>query len=217
MKQYEKLYYILLLCDMCATLARLTLLFEQENVDLSCVYPQVHSTIHNIEKMKRHPGPYLSKVENMAASLGIEKRNEEKVKEVRDKFIVSLTDHLEERLEHIEVVSALSVLDLSRVPANQCTFHGDIEISQLSNHLQLPEDDVLFEWNDLKEKFNPVLSSCTRKFMLEKLHETKETTGIINPLMNKLLSIHQTLILSTAPVERVFSQVKLIVTEHRNS
>ncbi|KAH3836861.1 hypothetical protein DPMN_110237 [Dreissena polymorpha] len=34
--------------------------------------------------------------------------------------------------------------------------------------------------------------------------------------MTKLLSTHETLILSTAAVERVFSQVQLIVTEHRN-
>ncbi|KAH3887311.1 hypothetical protein DPMN_011326 [Dreissena polymorpha] len=34
--------------------------------------------------------------------------------------------------------------------------------------------------------------------------------------MTKLLSTHEKLILSTAAVERVFSQEQLIVTEHRN-
>ncbi|XP_045165902.2 zinc finger protein 862-like [Mercenaria mercenaria] len=216
MKQCDKLFYMLLLCDMCTTLARLTLLFERADIDLASIQPQIQLAVANLQNMKKRPGPYLSKVTTMAETLGISVQGENKIYQVRDKFIDAVVDHMEEHLEHSELISAMSVLDLSHIPADQATFHGDTDISQLAQHLELSEDDLLFEWNDIKEKFSGVLDKCTPKFMLAKLFETKETTGSIFPLMTCLLSVHESLILSTAPVERVFSQVKLIVTDHRN-
>jgi len=47
MKQYDKLFYIHLLCDICSVLSRLTLVFERDDVDLSAVQPQIESTVLN--------------------------------------------------------------------------------------------------------------------------------------------------------------------------
>ena len=52
--------------------------------------------------------------------------------------------------------------------------------------------------------------------MLKTLTSKKPTLGDMFPNMVKLLKVHESLIISTAAVERVFSKVKLIVTEHRN-
>ena len=51
--------------------------------------------------------------------------------------------------------------------------------------------------------------------MLKTLTSKKPTLGDMFPNMVKLLKVHESLIISTA-VERVFSKVKLIVTDHRN-
>lgn len=68
----------------------------------------------------------------------------------------------------------------------------------------------------MKEIFKEEMSSCTPGHMLRTLTEKKRTLGDIYPNMVKLLRVHESLIISTAGVERVFSRVKLIVTEHRN-
>ena len=52
--------------------------------------------------------------------------------------------------------------------------------------------------------------------MLKTLTSKKPTLGDMFPNMVKLLKVHGSLNISTAAVERVFSKVKVIVTEHRN-
>ncbi|XP_052242375.1 zinc finger protein 862-like [Dreissena polymorpha] len=216
MKKYDKLYYIHLLCDICTVLARLTLLFERADVDLSSVQPQLESTVVNLQRMKTRAGPFLSKVSSVAEKLGIEETDHDRVQTARNKFIDTLLEHLQERLDHSELITAMAALDFSHVTQEQIALHGEQEIIQLAGHLQLPEEELLAEWADLKVKFHANSEARSPKLILKQLSDKQELVGDLFPNIKKLLCAYETLILSTAAVERLFSQVKLIVTEHRN-
>lgn len=64
--------------------------------------------------------------------------------------------------------------------------------------------------------FRDEIERCTTRHLLTTLVDKKPTLGDMFPNVMKLLCISETLIISTAAVERIFSKVKLIVTEHRN-
>ena len=74
----------------------------------------------------------------------------------------------------------------------------------------------MFQWNELKDSFKEEIHECTQAKMLKTLTSKNPTLGDMFPNMVKLLKVHESLIISTAAVERVFFKVKLIVTEHRN-
>ncbi|KAH3718979.1 hypothetical protein DPMN_061807 [Dreissena polymorpha] len=111
---------------------------------------------------------------------------------------------------------AIAALDFSHVAQDQITLHGELEIIQLASHLHLPEEELLAEWADLKVKFHANSEARSPKLNLKQLNAKQDFVGELFPNIKKLLCAYGTLILSTAAVERVFSQVKLIVTEHRN-
>lgn len=215
MKSYNSIYFIHLLCDVCTSLSSLTRLFERNDVDLSIVEPKVQATMNSLQKMKDRDGPYLAKANVIAEELNITGETD-KVKDAKIKFLDELLQQLESRLENTEMINNLAALNLSQVSPDTVTFHGDHEVSQLAELFNLDVDETLFQWNELKEIFKEEMSSCTPGHMLRTLTEKKRTLGDIYPNMVKLLRVHESLIISTAGVERVFSRVKLIVTEHRN-
>ena len=217
MKTHDSIYFVHLLCDVCTSLSSLTRLFERNDVDLSVIEPKVQATINGLQKMKRKDGPYLAKRQSVIDELDINVEGLD-VTEAKNKFIDDLTEEMESRLENTEVITNLSALNLSQVPHDSFTFHGDHQVSQLAELFNLDEDDTLFQWNELKDvlRESDKLSDCTPGKILKKLTESKPTLGNMYPNIVKLLKVHETLIISTSAVERVFSKVKLIVTEHRN-
>ena len=91
-------------------------------------------------------------------------------------------------------------------------------MSQSAELFNLDGDDTLFQWNEFKDvlRESDKLSDCTPGKILKKLTESKPTLGNMYPNIEKLLKVTETMIISTSAVERVFSKIKLIVTEHRN-
>ena len=98
--------------------------------------------------------------------------------------------------------------------------YGNGEVEDLATHFQVPVDDTLTEWNSFKELLlslnldsrqmqGPDLLSCISKC-------TRKSSG--NPFPNVIffISVAAVLPLSTAEVERVFSDVNRTVTELRN-
>ena len=218
MKTYEKLYFIHLLCDVCTSLASLTKTFEREDVDLSIIEPRVTATLSTLRRMKERDAPHTSRVATVAQSLNIiaTEQTLQSIYNARDTFIDNLTKNIEDRLENTEVISHLSMLDLSQVNPDTATFHGDAAISYLTAHFNMDEDTTLYQWNDLKEFFKDQLHLCTPKYLLETLSKAIPAVGDMYPNVVKLLSIAESLIISTSAVERVFSRVQLTVTTHRN-
>lgn len=216
MLKFETVYYIHLLCDVCHYLDQLTQIFELETVDPSLVHTKVQSTIMNLTGMKRKAGPNLSSMKTVLEQLEIISPTSIKVIETKNTFLTLLVEQMEERLNDTELVAALAVLDLTQLNEESALFHGDHEITILAEHLGLCVDDTLVEWNDFKGVMKNMYEKSTPAFLLNHLTKLSRSTGKVYPNIYKLLTVHQSLILSTSPVERVFSSVKLVVTDHRN-
>jgi hypothetical protein len=92
-----------------------------------------------------------------------------------------------------------------------------LEIMDNAEHFKMDNDDLSFQWpsfitfiNDQSPDVRSMLNCITL------LLNDNFGLGELYPLILKLLSVAVVIPLSTAEVERVFSQVKLIKTEHRN-
>lgn len=95
-------------------------------------------------------------------------------------------------------------------------FHGDNDVQQLADYFGLDSDETLTEWTAFKEFFGDVNGTGTTNELLNTLLTAKPTVGEMFQKIVFYLCVHESLILSTAAVERVFSKVKLIVNDHRN-
>lgn len=123
---------------------------------------------------------------------------------------------MEERMENSTLVDHLSVLNLSTVNQECLTFHVDAAISSLAVHFSMDEDIILHQWSEFKEFFREKLELCSPKYLLDTLTKAQTRVGDLFPNIYQLLVIAESLIVSTSAVERVFSQVQLTVTTHRN-
>ena len=126
MKTYSSIFYIHLLGDVCSSLASLTRLFERNDVDLSVVEPKIQATISDLQKMKVKDGPYLTKAMTVANELFVEEAD---LTETKNKFLDELNDQMESRLRNTEIISHLSALNLSQIPPDAITFHGDHQVT----------------------------------------------------------------------------------------
>lgn len=217
MKNYRNLFFIHMLCDVCATVGSLTRLFEREDVDLSIIEPKLQATVAVLEKMKKHPGPYLSKVNAIAKDLQIQVIDDMKqINDNKDDFLNNLVENIEGRLENPELVTRLAALNLTQANKDTLSFYGDMEVCQLAEHFGLDEEETQRQWTEIKELFEKEVDKCTARHLLQTLSKKRLTLGNVFPEVVKLLSIAETLIISTSAVERVFSRVQLIVTTHRN-
>ncbi|XP_067670753.1 zinc finger protein 862-like [Haliotis asinina] len=219
MMSYQNFYFILLLCDVCSLLSGLTKMFERRDLDLRIVEPQMRSSLASLKKMKEKPGPYLSRVDQLGEQYKLEKVGSRRTDVSRSKtlFLDKLMENLEQRLKVTPILTSLSALDLRKAgDSSFLTFHGDAEITELAEHFGLDVEKTQLEWSQVKELFAEEVDTSSPSTILKTLTSLKPQLGDLYPNIVKLLSIRATVILSTSEVERVFSHVKLIVTEHRN-
>lgn len=221
-KRFDFFVMIHFLCDVLAVISKLTLTFERRDIALAVVESQVASTISALERLKRKPGgAHCRNIEKRAREIGIIVTEEEQKKfELNAKlFIDTLTKNIMERLDNLPIVTMLGIFDLSNY-ANGNIFYGTSEMSELAEFYNLDEDDLLEEWDKFKSLFHSeddsVKNQLTITYLIKALLDLEQSIGENFPNIKKLLSIANTLPVSTAEVERIFSQVKLILSNHRN-
>ena len=76
-------------------------------------------------------------------------------------FLDELNDQMESRFQNTEIITHLSALNLSQVLPDATTFHGDHQVTQLAELLNLDVDDTLFQWIELKYSFKEEIHECT--------------------------------------------------------
>lgn len=216
MKTYGNLYFIHLLCHVCESLAFLTKFLEKEEVDLLSIKPKVSRTILTLREMKTEDAKFTSSAESVANELNIIVSNDDKIAiiDAGNKFIDQLITNIEERMKNDDLISHLSALNLAEVDQDCLTLHGNEEISSLAEHFQMDKTSTSEQWDKFKEFFKH--STKDTKYLLETLAKEKAEGRECYPNIYKLLTIAETLVISTSAVERVFSQVQLKVTPHRN-
>ena len=122
MKTYSSIFLIHLLCDVYSCLSSLIRLFERNDVDLSIVEPKIQAAVSGLQKMKVKDGPYLTKSMTIANELFVEETD---LTGTKNKFLEELNDQTESRLKNTEIITHLSALNLSQIPPDATTFHGD--------------------------------------------------------------------------------------------
>ena len=105
-------------CDVLPDICKLSLVFQQREVDLLVVQAHFHATLDCISVYEDNPTPSLSALEaelrDSLRELGIRATPEKKVQfsnNVQKKYIQALEEHLESRLPDTELLDAFSIFD----------------------------------------------------------------------------------------------------------
>ena len=128
-------------------------------------------------------------------------------------YTVALCDCRFEDKEVINLLSILDTSDLESVPR----MHGLQQMEQLAAHYQTDRDDLTTEWTSLLDQLKDTAANYRTLPSVYKLLHT-EDIGLAAqlPLLTQLYAVAIALPVSTAGVERVFSQLKLMKTAYRN-
>ena len=123
-----------------------------------------------------------------------------------------LADHLESVPRMHGLLQMEQLADhLESVPR----MHGLLQMEQLADHYQMDSDDLTTEWTSLLEQLTDTAANDRTLPSMYKLLHT-EDIGLAAQLLTRLYAVAITLLGSTAGVERVFSQLKLMNMAHHN-
>lgn len=223
-KSFDFFQGIHFLCDVLNEITKLNLVFQAADVDIANIQPSVDNTLANLKRLKRRPGGTLCKnLAEKARSLGIIAPVGESSDFVLDAkvFIDNLVQNISTRMENSDIIAYLSILDL-RQPQNKkvdINSYGNSEIIELAEFFKVDEDDMQQEWLEYKEMFLKQEHIDTKHLAIDKIYstiiETEKVNGEIFPLLKIPLAVACTLPISNAEVERIFSQIKLVLTDRR--
>ena len=135
---------------------------------------------------------------------------------VREPFLTRLIQNINDRFTDTGALDAIRVLDTSD-QTELSTLYGWAEMETLADHFSIDNDNLLTEWTTFIEFMQPLTEENRSIPALVKVFSGDLGLKAVYPNIFKMLTVAATLPLSTATVERVFSQVKLIKTDHRNS
>ncbi|CAC5392832.1 RPC1 [Mytilus coruscus] len=132
-------------------------------------------------------------------------------------FLDQLIDNVTARFTDSDIIDQLSIMDLNgtdTLPA----LYGFTELYTLADHFSMDPEDLQTQWQDFLQLVDSMSTQeCSVTQLLKLLHTSDCGLQEMYPLVHQLYAITATLPLSTAEVERVFSQVKLIKTSHRSN
>ena len=220
LKTVRAVHVIHFLCDALKPLTQLALVFEKNNIDLSTVHPRLQTTLLMLKDLKAVEGPSMKKVPRILESFGLSPKEQEieAVKSAEKLFIDNLVENINNRLENSEIIDRLSIFNFADLHETCTSLYGNDEILELANFLNLDSDEALYEWNQFKTTCVDSNSSQVNGPMAvtRLIHKLSKTTGNIFPAIAKMAATAAVLPLSTAEVERMFSDVKRTVTILRN-
>ncbi|XP_045187150.2 zinc finger protein 862-like [Mercenaria mercenaria] len=216
LKCYQTVHIIHFLCDALRPVTQLALTFEKNSVDLSVIKPRMDAAVSTLRKLQTSDGISLKKAEKLMTDFNITPTEEQMnhVKQAEHKFIDNLIDNIEMRLENIDIIDSMAVFTMQNT---EC-FAGNDEIEILAHHFGLDIDQCLLEWDQLKNVVRDIDNGnidCPSS-LVKTISSLKNTAGDIFPSIEKMCAAAAVLPLSTAEVERVFSDVNRTVTDIRN-
>lgn len=213
---------LLFLADVLPHVTALSLFFQRRDVHLGLVKASIDKTLRLLEKRKEHDGPWMLKdciIREDIGVIGIVDSSKFH-KEIRQPFIDGLIDNITSRFSDAEIIEQLAIVDLAGTEELP-TLYGMTEIEGLAQHFHMDPEKLLIEWEDFIQLVGTMNTSDRSLSNLLQLmfgeHHTQKGLKEMYPLVAKLVSVAGVLPLSTAEVERVFSQFKLMKTSHRSS
>ena len=156
-KTYDSVASLYLFSDILSHICRLSLVFQQQEVDLAVVRPQVNATLTCIAAHKDNPTPSLSKLdEDLDTSLqvlGIMVTPVKKVNfqtHIQKKYVKSL-EELQNRFPNMELFDAFCIFNPCQLDTNALS-----RLQVLINHYGqgdapfVEEDALRVEWEQFK-------------------------------------------------------------------
>lgn len=224
-----------LLGDVLPCLAELSLLFQRTSVDLTCIQPKLNVTLNTLKMRESEPGPWERKLlQNSSTSTAdqgptILKHNcstQDFKEQIRLPFLKSLQRHIQDRFVNLEIVSNLSSLALPLDVLHELpALYQEENMRSLAMDFDLDEDVVVAEWIDwiqfLSSLEFPTLEQSSLvalgKLLLQRDSQSSAELTLRYPNVAFLYSVANTLCLSSAEVERLFSHLKIIKSDKRTS
>ena len=211
---------LFLLADILPHLASLSLHFQQTNLTIGQVTGKVSATLKLIEGRLSRDGPTMNKMAAILTEAHVTLPTEEQIasfkSSVREPFLTRLVQNISDRFTDNGALDAIRVLDTSD-QSEVSALYGWTEMETLGDHFAIDNDTLLTEWTAFLEFIQPLSAESRTISALIKLFKKDLGLKAVYPNISKMLAVAGTLPLSTATVERVFSQVKLIKTDHRSS
>ena len=222
LKQPVNVNILLLLADVLPHLATLSLYLQGNDANLGTAAARVAKTISILKKRKTVDGNWLAKAPTLITDLGIDSPDDDTTtfQTARVRFIDAIVQNIDRRFADTDVMEALAVLDLSSIPEIP-SFYGMTEMETLATHFSMDVDELVCQWQGFTEIVSSTVPDDRTLPKVVKLFHGPEhrSKGLATsfPLVARLSAIAATVPVSTADVERVFSQLKLIKTDHRCS
>ena len=239
LSQFNTIAAIYLLDYVLPNITKLSKTLQKEQLDLSMISILVDSVLESLEDAITPVANWV--LELMDANKELEKVtaetiNWEKIErfqaQIGSPFIACIKANISNRFASQEILSALSIFDLRKVPSSESdklSTYGNKSIQVLLDHfgkdmpaITLNGDETLksglvssTEW----ATFCSFLAKKPKDDIKSQLAEliTNDTLATMFPSLHKIASIRLTIPVSTASVERSFSQIKLIKTRLKNS
>ena len=227
-KTYNFVACTLLLADILPHLNRLSLLFQNQCVDLTLIQPCIEATKESIQQYRDNPGPHMTTIESVISASDLKEFNipitelakEQFKTQVQDKYIEAVVDGL--------FPTYLSLRHLGFFNPQKCPSSQDELVDYGLGKLRLLQEkygtgddpDVdseacVSEW----ESFKRLIQSYSSLNMTQMVTAMVTDSNLkdMYPELTKLATIAAILPVSTACCERAFSAMKRIKTELRNN
>ena len=221
--------------------AKLSRSLQAEKIDLTAIAPLVDATLNTLDDAILPAANWvlesLDTKDDLEAATDI-KIITESITSFQDRvakpFITMLKNNISSRFVSQDVVSSFSIFDLKKVPAADSSgllFYGEDSVDLLIEHYGAEQPVETVQGNEYTKEalispelqtewktFRSYLSKQQKGTLCSQLTElsTDEMLRTIFPNISTLANICLTIPVSTASVERSFSQMKLIKTRIRN-
>ena len=216
--------------DVLPPLASLSRAFQRNDVNFTVVKPLVNGILSAINALHATPGEHFQRLSSVIAEIeeyGVNPPSDSQVenfkRNVYDKYLKTLADHITYRFPDMDLLEAFSLFDASTIPEELDSngSHSQSELRVLIDHYGPHSVTNGEEAKSELQVFNSVVAANSQ---LKQLPPRKLMTHILStteiqamfPNLSKLAAIGLLLPMSTVDCERGFSALSRIKTNLRN-
>ncbi|XP_054588645.2 zinc finger protein 862 [Nothobranchius furzeri] len=243
--KYRFVAAIYLQADVLPHLARLSKIFQKENVNFLAIKDQVPVTIACLQDIKdagnTKAGSFLAQLQTdlddptRLGAFGIlpeeergrRGRGQEEYSqgmlwprfrsEVMEPYIDALLDSLDRRFQNIDVMSAFHVLGPQTLTEDDAVATANVLTLSRKFLPQQPESTLSQEWASFKKHMvTGAFKDLDQLSILQKLSAQNDEWANLYPMVSKLAAIAMTVPISSVNCERDFSTMNRVKTDLRN-
>lgn len=229
-RSYNFIASLYMFSDVLPPLASLSRAFQRKDVNFTVVKPLVNGTLAAINALRATPGEHFQCLSSVIAELeeyGVNPPSDSQVenykRNVYDKYLKTLADHITYRFPDMDLLEAFSLFDASTIP-EELESHGSHSQSELRVLIDRYGPHSVINGEESKSELKVFNSVVAANSQLKQLPPRELMTHILStteiqamfPNLSKLAAIGLLLPMSTVDCERGFSALSRIKTNLRN-